>query len=56
VPKDDRALFEEVQRLDSEGIVAKRKANPYEPGVTWYKIKDRIYPQVEGRGDLFHPR
>jgi ATP-dependent DNA ligase len=49
-----RDLFEAVQRLDLEGIVAKRKADPYAPGVTWYKIKNRLYSQMEGRGELFH--
>ncbi len=39
-----------------EGIVAKRKADPYAAGVTWYKIKNRAYTQAEGRGDLFHGR
>jgi bifunctional non-homologous end joining protein LigD len=54
VAEDGRALFEAAQRLDLEGIVAKRKADPYEAGVTWYKIKNRAYTQMEGRGDLFH--
>jgi bifunctional non-homologous end joining protein LigD len=52
---DGRALFEAAQRLDLEGIVAKRKADPYDPEtVTWLKIKNKAYTQVEGRGDLFH--
>jgi bifunctional non-homologous end joining protein LigD len=54
VAEDGRALFEAAQRLDLEGIVAKRKADPYEAGVTWYKIKNPAYTQMEGRGDLFH--
>lgn len=54
VASDGRALFEAAQRLDLEGIVAKRKADPYAPGVTWYKIMNRAYTQMEGRGDLFH--
>jgi ATP-dependent DNA ligase len=53
---DGRALFEASQRLDLEGIVAKRKADPYAPGVTWYKIKNRAHTQMEGPGDLFHTR
>jgi ATP-dependent DNA ligase len=40
VPEQGRALFEAVQRLDLEGIVAKRKADPYRPGTTWVKIKN----------------
>ena len=54
VPEAGRELFEAVQRLDLEGIVAKRKADPYTPDVTWYKIKNRMYSQIEGRGELFH--
>jgi ATP-dependent DNA ligase len=49
-----RDLFDAVQRLDLEGIVAKRKVDPYGPGVTWYKIKNRAYTQMKGRGDLLH--
>ena len=30
-----------------------RKA-PYGRGVTWYKIKNRAYTQMEGRAELFH--
>jgi bifunctional non-homologous end joining protein LigD len=51
-----RDLFAAVQRLDLEGIVAKRKADPYGAGVTWYKIKNRAYTQMEGRGELFQNR
>jgi bifunctional non-homologous end joining protein LigD len=54
VAADGRALFEAAQRLDLEGIVAKRKADPYETGAIWYKIKNRAYTQIEGRGDLFN--
>ena len=49
-----RDLFAAVERLDLEGVAAKRKADPYTPGVTWYKIKNRAYTQMEGRGELFH--
>ena len=34
-----RDMFAAAERLDLEGITAKRKADPYAPGVTWYKIK-----------------
>jgi ATP-dependent DNA ligase len=53
VPTDGLALFEAAQRLDLEGIVAKRKADPYSLAVTWYKIKNRAYTQMEGRWELF---
>ena len=46
-------LFEAAQRLDLEGIVAKRKADPYRPETIWYKIKNSAYTQSEGRGELF---
>jgi len=36
-------LFEAAQRLDLEGIVAKRKADPYRPETIWYKIKNSAY-------------
>jgi ATP-dependent DNA ligase len=49
-----RDLFDAAQRLDLEGIVAKRKVDPYSAGTTWYKIKNQAYTQMEGRGDLFY--
>jgi hypothetical protein len=49
-----RELYEAAQRLDLEGIVAKRKADPYSPQTIWYKVKNPAYTQAEGRGDLFH--
>jgi hypothetical protein len=45
-----------VQQLDFEGMVAKRKADPYTPKTAWYKIKNPAYTQAEGRGDLFERR
>ena len=39
---------------DLEGIVAKRLDDPYNPRVTWLKIKNPTYSQAEGRGDLFN--
>jgi bifunctional non-homologous end joining protein LigD len=51
--QDGRALFEAVQRLDLEGIVAKRKADACRPETVWYKIKSRTYTQGEGRWELF---
>ena len=49
-----RDLLGAAQQLDLEGIVAKRKADPYDPGTTtWYKIKNRAYTQAEGRWELF---
>lgn len=51
-----RALFSAIKKMDLEGIVAKRKTDPYTPGTEWYKIKNPGYSQGEGRGDLFRPR
>jgi bifunctional non-homologous end joining protein LigD len=48
-----RDLFAAAERLDLEGIVAKRKADPYRPKTVWYKIKSRTYTQGEGRWKLF---
>ena len=51
-----RELFEAACGLDLEGIVAKRKADPYGPRTIWYKIKNPTYTQAEGRGELFERR
>jgi bifunctional non-homologous end joining protein LigD len=51
-----RELFEAVCRLDLEGIVAKRKADPYEEQTRWYKVKNPTYTQAEGRRELFERR
>jgi bifunctional non-homologous end joining protein LigD len=56
VEEHGRELFEAAQRLDLEGIVAKRKADPYSPQAVWYKQKNPAYTQAEGRGDLFERR
>ena len=47
-------LFELICANDLEGIVAKRLDDPYNPRVTWLKIKNPTYSQSEGRGDLFN--
>jgi bifunctional non-homologous end joining protein LigD len=56
VDGDGRELFEAVQRLDLEGIIAKRKADTYSSRALWYKIRNPSYTQVEGRGELFQRR
>jgi bifunctional non-homologous end joining protein LigD len=55
VEERGRDLFAAAQRLDLEGVVAKRIADPYGAGTTWYKIKNQAYTQLEGRGELFYP-
>jgi bifunctional non-homologous end joining protein LigD len=47
-----RALFSAIRKMDLEGIVAKRKSDPYGSATTWYKIENPGYSQGEGRGDL----
>ena len=56
VERRGRDLFRAAEQLDLEGVVAKRKADPYTPDTVWYKIKNRAYTQLEGRGELFHPK
>lgn len=55
VEERGRDLFAAAQRLDLEGIVAKRRTDSYAAATTWYKIKNRAYTQMEGRGELFYP-
>jgi ATP-dependent DNA ligase len=43
-----RDLLDAAERLDLEGIVAKRKTDPYRPETVWYKIKSRTYTQGQG--------
>ena len=45
-----------AERLDLEGIVGKRMAEPYRPATVWFKIKSRTYTQGEGRWELFQKR
>jgi bifunctional non-homologous end joining protein LigD len=49
-----RDLMTVVQEHDLEGIVAKRKRDPYGPGARWWKIKNPAYSQAEGRSELFN--
>jgi bifunctional non-homologous end joining protein LigD len=51
-----RDLFAAAERLDLEGIVAKRSEDRYEPTTVWSKVKNRAYTQMEGRAELFHPK
>jgi bifunctional non-homologous end joining protein LigD len=49
-----KALMAAVEEHDLEGIVAKRKTDPYRRGVKWWKIKNRAYSQAEGRHEQFN--
>jgi bifunctional non-homologous end joining protein LigD len=54
---DGQLLFEEVVKMDLEGIVCKRKDSPYkvsaEPSRYWIEVKNSRYSQQEGREELF---
>jgi bifunctional non-homologous end joining protein LigD len=52
----DPRLFDAAVQMDLEGIVAKRRADPYSPQTEWLKIKNPEYSQKEGRAELFHRR
>jgi bifunctional non-homologous end joining protein LigD len=50
-------LLEVVQRLDLEGIIAKRKADPYYRKTVWYKVENPGYTQKrKGGAELFEWR
>jgi ATP-dependent DNA ligase len=49
-----RALMAAVEQHDLEGIVAKRKSDPYRRGIHWWAIKNRRYSQAAGRHELFY--
>ena len=51
-----RALFQAAQRLELEGIVARRKQDPYGPGTVWYCIRNPGYTLDDGRIDPFRRR
>jgi ATP-dependent DNA ligase len=57
VEGDGRLLFEQVVKMDREGIVCKRKDSPYrvtgKPSRYWIKVKNPRYSQLEGREELF---
>jgi bifunctional non-homologous end joining protein LigD len=50
-------LFEQILKMDLEGIVCKRKDSPYKvtekPSRHWIKVKNSRYSQLEGREELF---
>ena len=57
VEGDGRLLFEQVVKMDFEGIVCKRKDSPYKvtekPSRYWINVKNSRYSQLEGREELF---
>ena len=51
---DGELLFEFARNMDMEGIVAKRKRDPYLPDTgSWFKIRNRQYSQWAGREKYF---
>jgi bifunctional non-homologous end joining protein LigD len=52
---DGESLFRLACEHDIEGIVAKRKLDPYllDGTATWFKIRNRSYSQWVGREELF---
>jgi len=57
VENDGRLLFDQIVKMDLEGIVCKRKDSPYKvtekPSRHWIKVKNSRYSQLEGREELF---
>ena len=54
IEADGEGLFQLVCEHDLEGIVAKRKFDPYLPDqAIWLKIRNRNYSQWVGREELF---
>jgi bifunctional non-homologous end joining protein LigD len=57
VENDGRLLFEQIMKMDLEGIVCKRKDSPYrvteKPSRHWIKVKNPLYSQLAGREELF---
>ena len=50
---DNPGLFQVAATKDLEGIVAKRKGDPYAADTQWIKVKVPGYTQMEGRRELF---
>ena len=53
---EDPGLYQVVAQRDMEGIVAKRKGDPYASDTVWIKVKVPGYSQMEGRWELFDRR
>lgn len=52
----DPCLFDSTVAMDLEGIIAKRRSEPYGDETRWLKIKHADYSQAEGRRELFNRR
>jgi bifunctional non-homologous end joining protein LigD len=57
VENDGRLLFEQIVKMDLEGMVCERQSSPYrateKPSPHWIKVKNPRYSQAEGRAELF---
>jgi bifunctional non-homologous end joining protein LigD len=57
VERDGRLLFEQIVRMDLEGIVCKQRNSPYKvtekPSRYWVKVKNSRYSQLQNREELF---
>jgi hypothetical protein len=51
-----RPFFEAACAHDLEGIVAKRRADPYSDRTEWRKVLNPHYSQRKGRGERFRDR
>jgi ATP-dependent DNA ligase len=60
VESDGRLLFEQIVKMDLEGIVCKRKDSPYKvtekPSRHWIKVKNSRESQLGGREEFFDRR
>ncbi|HEX6096688.1 MAG TPA: hypothetical protein VF432_10225 [Thermoanaerobaculia bacterium] len=55
-PVEDPALYAAAAARDLEGVVAKRRGDPYGTATEWVKIKHPGYSQMQGRWELFDKR
>ena len=53
VEEHGEELFDLACAKDLEGIIAKRKFDPYAEETQWFKIRNQAYSQWVGREDLF---
>jgi bifunctional non-homologous end joining protein LigD len=56
IEEHGRALFAAARRLDLDGIVAKRKADPYLPNTVWYKIPNPAHRLMPASAEPYRPR
>ena len=54
--QSEAELFDVVSGLDLEGVVAKRRDEPYTSQTQWVKVKNRNYSQAVGRWRFFQGR